>query len=166
MFPEIPPWEGMHVLIVHIPIGVLAVAPVLVLIAAFRVKCYRALLFSALVLMAIGSIGAFMATDSGGDAARAISPEVYDKNPTLGEAIHEHAGLAKDTRNAFTGLTLLLAVLLVIPMIMKGRWTPRMETIALVIFLVACAGAELLLINAGHAGGRLVHEFGVLAKFH
>ncbi|MGE3852796.1 MAG: DUF2231 domain-containing protein, partial [Planctomycetota bacterium] len=61
MFPPIPPWNGMHPLVVHFPIALLMLVP-LFLLVALAVRRHRiAFALSALMLMAIGTVSVWVA---------------------------------------------------------------------------------------------------------
>ncbi len=60
-FPPIPSWDAWHPLIIHFPIALLLVAPVLVLLRILLPKQGRGLLIAAFVVMALGTIGTYIA---------------------------------------------------------------------------------------------------------
>jgi len=51
MFPPIPSWDAMHPLIVHFPIALLLVTPLLVIFGIVLPKQARGLFIAALVVM-------------------------------------------------------------------------------------------------------------------
>ena len=78
--------------------------------------------------------------------------------------MEHHEELGERTRLVFTILTLLFAAIMVmpslVPVVRKRAWIPVVATL---VFLGAYGAGALLLINTGHEGGRLVHEYGVRA---
>src|SRR5688572_4784583 len=65
MLPPIPSWDGLHPIIVHFPIALLLIAPILIVLGTIFYKNGRAFMVSAFVLMLIGTIAAFIATATG-----------------------------------------------------------------------------------------------------
>jgi uncharacterized membrane protein len=156
--PLLPGWSGIHPLVVHFPVALLMVAPLFVLIGVTAVKTMKNFSIAALVLMALGTLATFIAVPTGEAAAR-----LADRTPEVNIALERHENLAERTRIIFTFLTLLYALVLFGPRLMK-RELRRGAVVALqATFLFLYAGGALVLINTAHNGGRLVHELGVHA---
>ncbi len=158
MFPPLPPWEGMHPLIVHLPIGILFVTPVLLLMAILWRSQRFPLTVAALVLVALGAGGTFLAAASG-EAGEGAAEAV----PAASDALERHEDLADTTKLVFAGLAVLLAAITLGPRLLRRAIPRGTETIALVAFLILYAGGALLLAKTGHEGGQLVHQYGVRA---
>lgn len=159
--PPIPPWEGAHPIVVHVPIGLLLFAPVLIVLSLLVPKLRRGLAVAALATMAAGATGAVVAVASG----EATEEVVDDAAAARGaeRLLHEHEEAGERARNLFLALTGLYGLLVIVPAAL-GREVPRKADLALHgVFLLAYAGGCLLLAHAGHLGGRLVHEKGVRA---
>ena len=75
MFPPIPSWDALHPLIVHFPIALLLVAPILVLGGMLLPRQSTGLFIAALVLMAIGTVATYFAISTG-EAAAEIAERV------------------------------------------------------------------------------------------
>lgn len=167
--PPLPPWDGAHPVIVHLPIALAAIAP-LALLAALLWRTQRhTLLVVASALLILASIGAALATASGeaGEswAERAAGGDA-ERARAIGLVLHEHEEAGELARNLIfiaTGLTLAWTVLIRL----RGSRLPRIAaplgTAALTLASVVPAVATAL---AGHEGGRLVHEFGVRAPIN
>ena len=154
--PPLPPWSGAHPIIVHFPIALLSIAPVLVLLAIVA-RTYRLqFMVSALVLLAFGTLGAFLATWSGDATEHAIkmSREMHG-------LVHEHEEAAELARNIFIGITAAFAMLTL--GVWKVERVRKLGAAALVLILLTQVGGALVLANAGHLGGMLVHEHGLRA---
>ena len=156
--PIAPPWEGMHVLAVHVPIALLLIAPAFVFVAMIFPLWARWASWAALLLLIAGTAGTFVAVTTG-EAAQAAA----HRSGEVAEVMTQHAKLAELTRNVFVVLTAVYALFLLLPVVfievrIRGYLVP-----VNFVFLVALAGASLLLVNTGHLGIRLVHEFGVTA---
>ena len=68
--PPIPSWEGLHPLVIHFPIVLLLVAPLLVLVGALlKPEKGRQVLYVALALLIAGTLSTFLATATGEAAA-------------------------------------------------------------------------------------------------
>lgn len=156
-FPPIPTWEGLHPIVVHFPIGLLLAAPVLVVLALIFPKG-RSLAYGALAMMVMGTLGALLATatgDAASDAAEAI--------PGVKAAVEHHEELAETARNIFIGLTVLYAAIAAWAGLRGERLTRRTFVLVNVVFLAFYGAGSVVLMNAGHAGGLLVHRYGVHA---
>ncbi|HLJ73452.1 MAG TPA: DUF2231 domain-containing protein [Thermoanaerobaculia bacterium] len=143
--PPIPSWDALHPLVVHFPIALLLTAPVFVVIGAIRgaVKG-RPYFMAALVLMALGTAGAWVAVATG-DAAE----EQVQENAQTRAALEQHQNLGEATRLAFTILTALFAAL-VFALGLDRNATRSVSTIAAVAFLALYAAGSVLLANTSH----------------
>ena len=159
--PPIPPWDALHPLIIHFPIALLLVAPVFILAAIIAPRTIsNGFALSALVLMTLGVIAAFVAVSTG-EAAGAL---VDRSSRALNEAVERHEELAENARTIFSVLLGIFVLVVIGPMVLgKKAPRPRHVRIAYAVFLLAYAPATLVLANAAHRGGLLVHEFGVHA---
>ncbi len=158
MFPPIPPWDGLHPLIVHFPIALLLVAPVLVLLGLVVRPYSRGLLAGALTLMLLGTAGAWVAVETGEAAA-----QLADRTPEITTTLQRHQELAETTRTVFTLLAALFAVLFFAPVVLRKDWKPALVYTSHGLFLAFYLAGMLVLANTAHAGGTLVHEHGVRA---
>lgn len=159
MLPPLPSWAGLHVLIVHFPIGLLFTAPLALAAALFLPKYRREFAIGAALLLFLGTVSAFVATSTGGAAE-----EPAERMGTEVKAVLEqHEELAEGARNLFTVITIALAALLSVPLLLKKTLSPRMLGASLIVILAAALAGDILLANAAHEGGRLVHVYGVRA---
>lgn len=158
MFPPIPSWEGLHPLIIHFPIALLIVAPVLVVIGIISPNRGRAFYGAALILMVLGTIASWLAVSTGEAAG-----ELAERASGAAAVLEQHEELAETTRTAFTVLTGLFVVILFAPVIIRRQLSQKMLVAANVLFLLLYGVAVVQLANTAHQGGRLVHEFGVRA---
>ena len=158
MLPPIPSWDGLHPIIIHFPIALLLVAPLILLIGIFMPKNGRTFLVSAFILMLIGTVATFVAVSTG-EAAGELAEHVNNVESVL----EEHEELAETTRTVFAALTAIFGVVVFAPMLFKKELS-RMIVIPLnLAFLLFYGSGVVLLLNTAHQGGRLVHEFGVRA---
>jgi len=158
MFPPIPSWDGLHPLIVHFPIALLIVVPLLIILGVVSAKHGTAFLYSAFVLMLLGTAATFVAVATG-DAAGELAERVAGVDNVL----EHHEELAETTRNVFTALTIIFAVIIFAPKLLKKELGRRVTAPLMLAFLVFYSAGTVILINTAHEGGRLVHEFGVKA---
>jgi uncharacterized membrane protein len=158
MFPPFPSWDGLHPIIIHFPIALLIVAPVIILIGIFMPKNGRTFLISAFILMLLGTLATFVAVSTG-NAAGELAEHVNNVDAVL----EEHEELAETTRAVFAALTVIFGVVVFAPMLFRKELS-RMISIPLnLAFLLFYGSGVVLLMNTAHHGGRLVHEFGVRA---
>jgi uncharacterized membrane protein len=158
-FPPIPAWDALHPLIVHFPVALLLVAPLFIMIGALlQPEKGRVYLFSALILMALGTSAVFMALETGEAAAK-----LTERTPEINTVLEHHEQLAETTRMAFSALTVIFAAIILLPGRLRRspRWLAGRAL--LLLFLLAYGAGMLLVVNTAHNGGRLVHEFGVKA---
>ena len=158
MLPPIPSWDALHPLIIHFPIALLLITPILILIGLFFPKKAGGFLTAAFVVMLLGTIASYVAISTG-DAAS----ELVDRTPAIEAVLERHEELADTTRSVFTALTAIFGAILFAPMLFKK---PLSQTIMIPLglaFLLFYGAGMVLLINTAHQGGRLVHEFGVRA---
>lgn len=160
--PPTPTWEGFHPLIVHFPIALLLVAPLFAFLGLLGIRRSpskgRPFLMAALLLMILGTGAAFLAAETGEAAAR-MAPET----PQIRSVLEHHEGLAEGVEIISSALTAALAGILFLPRLLHRELSGSRLTVLLVLFLVACGAGALIVANTAHAGGRLVHEFGVKA---
>ncbi len=156
--PPIPPWDGIHPLVVHLPIGALLVVPALVALGIIIPRCSRAYWISALVVMLTGTAGAFAAVSSGKAGAQLV-----ERTPEITKALMRHQALAEDTISIFALLTAVFGLIVFLPPLV-GKELKRGWVIAIgVVFLAAWGVGLLSLVQTGHMGGTMVHEMGVRA---
>lgn len=157
--PVIPPWEGLHPLIVHFPIALLLITPLLVIAGALLApEKGRIVLYTALSLMLIGTLSTFLAAATG-----EVAGKLAQRTPQVDAVLERHEELADATRAVFAGLTLIFAAIVFAPRVPR-KLPGRLVTTALpLIFLLFYGAGMLLLANTAHNGGRLVHELGVKA---
>ena len=157
--PVIPPWEGLHPLIVHFPIALLLIAPLVVIVGALlKPESGRIVLYVALALMLIGTLGTFLAAATGEAAAK-----LAERSPQVSAVLERHEELADATRAVFAGLTTIFAAIVFAPKAFQKLSGRLLSTVLPLLFLLLYGAGVLLLANTAHNGGRLVHEFGVRA---
>lgn len=158
-FPPMPTWDSLHPLIIHFPIVLLLLTPLFVLISAvLRAPWGRPYMISAIILLVLGTGSLFIATSTGEAAA-----ELAERGGAMDAVLQSHESLASASRMVFSGLTLLLLAIYVLPRFF-GREETRLAARYLPLaFLVLYSVGAVLIVNTAHAGGRLVHEFGVHA---
>jgi len=157
--PPQPPWEGMHPLVVHFPIALLLFAAVFVVLAAIVPKRGWWFSVSALILLIGGTVGAGVSVSTG-EAARDM---VEDGEEEMFDVLQEHEDMANQARSVFVALTVVYAFIVFLPLVAGPLQSWKFSLPANLVFLAALMGANLLLANAAHLGGRLVHQYSVLS---
>ena len=166
LVPPLPPPEGWHPLIVHFPIALLMIAPILVIVGLFGKKCIMAWWGAASILLIVGSICAWIATYTGGlsvkadlvAAAMAMNP---DASKAIQETLREHAELAEATRNIFTMVSLMFGAFVGFIMVTKRELNRAATAGITVAFLVLWGFGAYKLTETGHLGATLVHKYQV-----
>jgi uncharacterized membrane protein len=154
--PPIPSWEGLHPLVIHFPIGLLAIVPVFVVLALIW-KAHRDAFLLAALLTSLGGLKAMYIAILTGRAAA----EVADITPEIMETIERHSALAKMAFQACLFYTIALGLVFVVAMFVRPFWKRRTEYIVGAILLAGWAAGYGLISLAGHQGGTLVHKYGV-----
>jgi uncharacterized membrane protein len=108
--------------------------------------------------MLIGTIAAFIAVSTGESAG-----ELAERVPNVEAVLENHEELAETTRNIFTALTVIFGAIIFVPMIFKKELGRKVMIPVGLAFLVFYGAGSVVLMNAAHEGGRLVHEYGVRA---
>lgn len=157
-FPTVPGWDGIHPALVMFPVALLIAAPLLVVASFFAGRAWRSWAAAALFLMALGTVLAWFAVSSGHAAGQLV-----DKTRDLEQAILRHEALGTNARNLFTLLTVLWAVLVMLPAWLKRPLPPGLRIGVHVLFLAGYVASAGALARTADAGGRLVHERGVHA---
>lgn len=155
--PPLPTWDALHPLIVHFPIALLLVAPLFVVFAIVlpRNKARGALLASFVIIL-LGTGSLIFAAETG-----EASSEHVIKTPQIQAILHDHEELAETAETIFGVITVLFAAVLFGPRLLRKEMSIRTFRMVLSVLLVVYAAGVLSLVNTAHAGGRLVHEFGV-----
>ncbi|MCA9293360.1 MAG: hypothetical protein KDA20_06065 [Phycisphaerales bacterium] len=157
--PPMPPWDGMHPLVVHFPIALMFAVPVTLLMALVWQKHTRALLVCSALLMVLGTFGAWLATSTGSAAE-----ELAEGIAGVDSALDRHEELGEAARNFMTVLAAVLCVGVGACFVWPKKIGHRAVVAGGLGYLLAHAACTLAVANAAHAGGRLVHEFGVQAR--
>jgi len=158
MFSGLPPWAGMHPLLVHFPIALLFITPLFLFMAVLLGRRNHGWALQALFLLLLGTVGIFAAAASGEAAGKLV-----ERTPEIDAVLERHEHLAEAARGVFSGLTLGFAALVLVPIALK-RELPRWVHVSChVLFMGFFLGALGFLVQIAHQGGRLVHQFGVHA---
>ena len=152
------PWDAIHPLLVHFPLGALAIVPVLVLLSIFLKSNSRPFMGAALITLSIGTAGLFLAVSSGVAGA-----ELVDRTAPINIALEHHKELGEATRNIFLGLSAVYAVMAGLFALPGRRIGHGALVAASIVFLALYAAGFLALANTGHEGAELVHKLGVQA---
>ena len=157
MHQSFPTWNVIHQVIVHIPIILLLVAPILVIVSiGFPPAKRRPFLGSALTLMVVGTAMSFLAVTTGEAAMR-----VAASAPDLKVSMEEHRVLAETTTALFSMLTLGFVALVFAPKLLGRELEGRISTVLLAVYLLLYATGALFLIHTALQGGHLAHGLDV-----
>ena len=160
LFPPIPAWNAIHPVLIHLPLGALPLAGVFVLLAAIAKGTWsRAFAVSALLLLLVGAGGAMLAVMSGEAASELVEGTV----PAAEGVLEQHEELAELARTVFAGLAVVYVGVSFAASMMLKKEKRAMAAGSHLVFLALLLPSLVLLANAAHQGGRLVHEFGIHA---
>lgn len=157
--PPMPGWNGLHPLLIHFPIALLMVAPVFILLGAFlSPQKGRPFLITAFLLMLLGTASVFVATSTGEAAKKAAT-----MTPQIKAVLHDHEELSESTETSFALLTVAFGAFLFVPGFIHRELSRKLSNALLVAFFLAYGAGAVLMANAAHQGGILVHQLGVHA---
>jgi len=152
--PPIPEWSSLHPLIVHFPIVLFLLLPLLMIAAAMsRKTTNHSLLVAAFVLMLLAT-GFLYLTYLSGNAMATSSQD----GSTVGAVIKHHCSLAGYTVSAFTLATTLFAVALLVRRVLKLEDMRDLTPWIPISFLVFYALGVFWLVLTAHQGATLAHE--------
>ena len=152
--PPIPEWSSLHPLIVHFPIVLFLLLPLLMIAAAMsRKTTNHSLLVAAFVLMLLAT-GFLYLTYLSGNAMATSSQD----GSTVGAVIKHHCSLAGYTVSAFTLATTLFAVALLVRRVLKLEDMRDLTPWIPISFLVFYALGVFWLVLMAHQGATLAHE--------
>lgn len=154
MLPPLPSWEAIHVIYIHLPLGILPVAPILIILGLLWPRRRQSFMISAFVLMLLGTVGAYLAVATG-EASYELAPATGP----IHEVIEEHEELGEWARTLFTVLTVAFLILIMLPSLRKEALRKGVHLGLYVVFLICYAGALVVLAWAGHYGGMIVHQY-------
>ena len=158
-FPPTPGWDAMHPLLIHFPIVLLLLTPLFVLIGAIlRPPKNRPYMTVALITLLLGTLSLFLAASSGEEAA-----ELADRAGGVNSVLSAHEALASTSQILFVAFSAVFVGIYIWPRLFRSIETRTTATVIPVAFLILYSVGLLYLVNTAHAGGRLVHEFGVHA---
>jgi len=158
-FPPIPAWESLHPLVIHFPIVLLLLSPLFVLISAvLSPPRGRSYMTAALIVLLLGTVSLFVAAESG-EAAAAVA----GRSGPVDALLASHESLASEAEIIFLGLCAVLVGIVALPRILSCQETRLTSTFLPLAYIVLYSAGIFVVVNTAHAGGRLVHEFGIHA---
>jgi hypothetical protein len=158
--PPLPPWEGAHPLLVHLPIGLLAVAPLPALLALLMPARRVLLVFLTFFVLLLGTAGVLGAVLSGEAAEESVERRGLE-TAAVHDTLEEHEELAETTRIVYVVLTLVAGGIAIGGR--KGKLAGAAGTGAGAVLLAGTLGGLAVLANTADHGGQLVHRHGIHA---
>jgi uncharacterized membrane protein len=113
---------------------------------------------AALTILILGTCSLFVAASTG----RAAS-ELAERGGPVDAVLEMHEDLASETQFLFSGLSAILLGIFIAPRLLRREETRVFSTLLPLAFLALYSVGILFVVNTAHAGGRLVHEFGIHA---
>ena len=160
--PPMPEWEAVHPIVVHFPVALLLFAPVLFVAGGAWARGRWGLWAGGWLLWVAGTIGACLAVASGEATAEAVAPV----SGAVDGLIERHEEAGELARSLFVGVTLLTGGALGVGYASGRAARRRLRAWAAGLGVaagLAYSASALVLANAAHMGGQLVHVYGVRA---
>jgi uncharacterized membrane protein len=156
---QFPSWNTLHPLIIHFPIVLLLIAPLFILAGVLlRKERGRFALISALILMLLGTASSYVAQATGEAAAKSAQ-----EGAQIRAVLKQHEELAETTATVFSVLSVVYAIIVLAPIMLRRETGPMVRTALPLVFLIFYSAGIVILVNTAHQGGRLVHELGLRA---
>lgn len=152
----IPNWDGLHPIAVHFPIALLLVAPLFIVATVVFEKHTRVLSVVTLCLISLGTIAAFLAEQSGEAAARTAQV-----SESASRVLEDHEELAELTVKIFAALLVVYGAIMAAGIVFGARLPRGVRLVLNIGFLMLYIGGGAMLAKTAHAGGKLVHQYGV-----
>ena len=137
-----------HPQVVHFPIALFMVALLFEISSYFLKK--ESFSLTSLILLSLGTIGAFIAMQTGESAA-----EIAKKISGIESTLHEHEEMAELVFYLYFAVTVIKAILI---RLKKDILPWRL------IILIGMIAGTFLVFRVGHYGGQLVYEWGAGVK--
>ena len=153
MESAVPPFNHIHPAIVHFPIALLTVAPLLVLVGLLWPSQRRGVHTAALILLLLGVGGLILALITGEAVERFARA-----TPALLAGVRDHELAAQWTTLIYGLLGVAFAVLWVLPLLRKRALSRNLEAGLLVLWLLLSTAGVLAVGRTGHLGGHMVHD--------
>jgi len=152
---------SLHPVVVHIPIGLLLIAPLFIVLGLIFHKSTKTLYFCALSLLVIGTLSVFLAVITGEKASELVKP-----NPDVVVTLERHDHLAERMRTNFSILTSIFMAYLLFHSPLTKRFSLKIHQTILILFLIIYAYNLILLVDTAHYGGKLVHYHGITSQLY
>jgi uncharacterized membrane protein len=138
-----------HPVMVHFPIALAFILPILILVFAFMIKSQKMSHHAWLVIIGlqiVTTVTGYVALDSGEKEEHAVE-KVLDK-----KHIHHH----EESAEIFVGSTVLALVISIAAFFLRKPIQFYLQLGTLLIALISC----YLVYQTGHSGGELVYRYG------
>lgn len=154
-------WGNLHIWIVHFPIALLYTTPLFIILGLIFQKTARTFFICALILMILGTGTLFLAVSTGNTASESVQP-----NPLSVATLNAHIQFGEQARIIYGILSFLwIGYTWTYPLLTR-KIVPRWHYIFIIFFLLFYAYGLLVLFNAAHHGGALVHQHHIHSHLH
>lgn len=154
-------WGGLHPFAVHFPIVLLIIVPPFILAGMVWAARWRSLLGFSFIAMLLGTISIYIAVSTGNFAA-----EPLEIGKDVVATLTDHVVLAERAQRNFTILTALFLSYLVGRFLWLKESKHLIHKTILIVYLLIYILNLIILFNAAHYGGKLVHKHGIHSSFY
>jgi len=151
----------LHPLVVHFPIAIFLTAPLLLIPVMFARKSASGFRLAFLIMLWLGTVSLWAAYYTGELAAESLA--VLPSAAMA--ALAEHDRLAGLCRLIFSILTVAVSLYFGASVYALKRSDFKLHILIIITLSVAYAAGVVVIVNAAHQGGVLVHRHGISSPF-
>lgn len=148
-----PPWNHIHPALVHFPVALLLVAPLLVVVGMVWPSQRRGLHTGAMILLLLGFGGLVLALLSGQEVARYARATA-----DLQAGVRDHELAAQWTLLLFALICPTFLALWAVPLLRRRALPRALDLGLLALWLMLALTGAAALARTAHLGGHLVHD--------
>jgi uncharacterized membrane protein len=149
IYPEENKMLPIHPFIVHWPLALAFLMPLLSFVFALGIKkqWIKPKFWLVIIILQATVVGSgYLAMETGEDEEEKVE-KMIDK-----KAIHEH----EERAEVFIALSVVSLVLTIVTILLKEKWRPMLALLS----SISLAGASFAAFRTGEAGGALVYQYG------
>jgi uncharacterized membrane protein len=153
-FPSFVEFNEVHSFLVHFPIALFLVVPLIIILGLLKKENYIHYFYTALLILVFASVAIFLASASG-----EASAEKFTLSKKAAEAVQKHKDFAGICKGIFLGITLLYALYLLIPALLRKQLSKKIHTAINILVLMLYLPSIIMILQLATTGTKLISEF-------